>query len=336
MKKQPAASSIKAVAKRTRAALQPRAETLSITSRKPHVTREIFKSDQCLLPGLKMLGWSRFDKAEAKHLKAHQHKNTWEICYIVAGHVDWWAGDQIFEVTKGQVFITRPNVLHGGQDAVMHPCELYWLQITLPDKTAPTHRNPIASLARDFQTLGTKLFTGSPLLPSLFERLLTEHRSLDMHAQTAAQGTLHMLLVDVLRLAKAADAQQHEKRHRLTTRIEKIVRWIQVHLGEPMTIQQLAEKASLGVSQFRARFGEEVSQSPNDYITSQRVIRAKHLLATQPDWPITRVAHQLGFTTSQYFATVFKDRVGMTPLAYRDRHAIKPSQSRTLSRTPSR
>ena len=34
--------------------------------------------------------------------------------------------------SKGFLFVTLPNEAHGGVDAVMHPCEIYWLQLRFP------------------------------------------------------------------------------------------------------------------------------------------------------------------------------------------------------------
>lgn len=334
MKKKPPSAS----AKNTNTSPDKKAKqnlyTLSLTPRPPHLLREAYNADQCLLPLLKMVGWSHFEKAQAQQLTAHQHENTWEICYLADGQVDWWAGDQMYEISKGQIFITHPNELHGGQDAIMHPCELYWVQVELP----PTSNKPsnkksthakqlavtdISQLSHDYQTLQPRLFPGSDSLPALYERLLAEYRTGGPHAPLVVQSTLNTLLVEVLRLAWQHGQHQHEQHTQRTTRIEKIVRWINTHLDEPLTINELAALAELGPSQFRARFTDEVGQSPNSYITAQRISQAKQQLASEPDRAITHIAHHLGFTTSQYFATVFKDRVGMTPGEYRDRYARK-------------
>ncbi len=285
--------------------------------------RETYMGRQSLLPAMPAIGWSRFDRAKPHNLGGHQHADAWEICYIAKGHVDWWVNAQMFEVRPGQVFFTRPDDFHGGQDGVMHPCELYWVQVILkPDGALPgLSRQQTASLSRDLAALEHRIFPAGPTLPMLYERILAEHRGQRPHATTVTQATLITLLADVVRWGQLHSEHLHQQRSRLTTRIKHLLQWIDRHLEEPFSVTTLAKQAGLGDSQFRARFQEETGQSPVEYVSAARIARAKTWLTTRPDMPITAIAHRLGYASSQYFATAFKRRVGLTPVEYRAGHA---------------
>ena len=54
----------------------------------------------------------------------------------------------------------------------------------------------------------------------------------------------------------------------------------------------------------------------NEYIAMHRVGRAKRLL-WHPEYSVTDVAMQCGFSSSQYFCRVFRRMVGQTPAQYR-------------------
>ena len=54
----------------------------------------------------------------------------------------------------------------------------------------------------------------------------------------------------------------------------------------------------------------------NEYIAMLRVGRAKRLL-WHPEYSVTDVAMQCGFSSSQYFCRVFRRMVGQTPAQYR-------------------
>jgi len=99
--------------------------------------------------------------------------------------------------------------------------------------------------------------------------------------------------------------------------IRRVQEYLDEHLGEPLMVRDLARLVHLSESQLKARFKREVGIPPADYRARQRVERAKELLRNS-DEAITSIGEQLGFTSSQYFATVFKRYTGTTPSVYRE------------------
>jgi AraC-like DNA-binding protein len=63
---------------------------------------------------------------------------------------------------------------------------------------------------------------------------------------------------------------------------------------------------------FRKILRNEIGSSPLDYINRRRVFEARRLLE-EKDLNIKEVAHHLGFSSSQYFSTVFKRITGVSP-----------------------
>ena len=61
-----------------------------------------------------------------------------------------------------------------------------------------------------------------------------------------------------------------------------------------------------------ARFREELGMPPHEYILRRRIDRAAALLAAGRS-SVTEVAYDLGFSSSQYFAMVFKRFTHRTP-----------------------
>ena len=276
--------------------------------------RVTFEHEQCLIPELAMLGWSRFSRAQAS-LGAHYHSGGYEICYIVHGRVDWWAMNEMYEVGAGDVYITRPDEVHGGQDAMMHPNELYWLLIRLPD-LASLPGAETASLATDFQSLRLRTFPGSPIIRECFARLIAEHQERGHFASLMARASLQQLLVTVVRdHARHAGAIRDQRLAR-SRAIRRALTWMKQHLADEYRVTEVAAAADLSVSHFHDQFVKEVGLTPADYRARMRVNRAKQLLRAG-EMPITDIAMSLGFSTSQYFATVFKNLSGLTPREYR-------------------
>jgi len=78
--------------------------------------------------------------------------------------------------------------------------------------------------------------------------------------------------------------------------------------------------ASLGLSyrQLSRHFRHHVGMSPKAYQVRARVAEAERLLS-ETHLPVTTIAYELGYSSSQHFATQFHSVTGLTPSAFRDR-----------------
>ncbi|MFJ7064684.1 GlxA family transcriptional regulator [Streptomyces sp. NPDC101115] len=92
--------------------------------------------------------------------------------------------------------------------------------------------------------------------------------------------------------------------------------WALAHLHEPIQLRDLAVREAMSVRTFTRRFREEVGVSPGQWLTRQRVERARHLLEST-DLPVDQIAHDAGFGTAQSLRTHLQAAIGVTPTAYR-------------------
>ncbi|MFI8518847.1 GlxA family transcriptional regulator [Streptomyces sp. NPDC085481] len=92
--------------------------------------------------------------------------------------------------------------------------------------------------------------------------------------------------------------------------------WALAHLHEPIQLRDLAVRESMSVRTFTRRFREEVGVSPGQWLTRQRVERARHLLEST-DLPVDQIAHDSGFGTAQSLRVHLQTAIGVTPTAYR-------------------
>lgn len=92
--------------------------------------------------------------------------------------------------------------------------------------------------------------------------------------------------------------------------------WALGRLRTPLTLDDLAEHARMSVRTFTRRFRAEVGMSPNQWVTQQRVDRARSLLEMS-DLPIESVAHEAGFGSASLLRQHMRAAIGVSPRAYR-------------------
>ncbi|WP_369247352.1 GlxA family transcriptional regulator [Streptomyces sp. R41] len=92
--------------------------------------------------------------------------------------------------------------------------------------------------------------------------------------------------------------------------------WALARLHEPIQLRDMAEQESMSVRTFTRRFREEVGVSPGQWLTQQRVERARYLLESS-DLSIDQVAGDAGFGTAQSMRQHLQAALGVTPTTYR-------------------
>lgn len=100
-----------------------------------------------------------------------------------------------------------------------------------------------------------------------------------------------------------------------------VVNYIKANLSEKISIDSLSDKACMSKATFYRLFKRELGISPNDFILTEKMNRAKELLR-RPSAKISSVSYELGFTDANYFIRAFKRVVGITPGAYQLQHLI--------------
>jgi transcriptional regulator GlxA family with amidase domain len=92
--------------------------------------------------------------------------------------------------------------------------------------------------------------------------------------------------------------------------------WALGRLDEPIQLRDMAEQESMSVRTFTRRFREEVGVSPGQWLTQQRVERARHLLESSA-LSVDQVAREAGFGTAQSMRQHLQAALRVTPTAYR-------------------
>ncbi|WP_435604400.1 GlxA family transcriptional regulator [Streptomyces sp. bgisy130] len=92
--------------------------------------------------------------------------------------------------------------------------------------------------------------------------------------------------------------------------------WAMERLDQPLTLDDLAAHAAMSVRTLTRRFREEVGLTPVQWLTQQRLERARQLLEGT-DLPIDRIAVTAGFGTGTSLRQHLRAALGVSPSAYR-------------------
>lgn len=92
--------------------------------------------------------------------------------------------------------------------------------------------------------------------------------------------------------------------------------WMERHLDEEMTVEQLAAQTHMSPRTFARRFQQETGTTPYRWLLRQRVLLAQHLLESS-DETMDMIAGLTGFGNAAALRHQFVRALGTTPQAYR-------------------
>jgi AraC family transcriptional regulator, transcriptional activator FtrA len=102
------------------------------------------------------------------------------------------------------------------------------------------------------------------------------------------------------------------------------VRWLQEHMNEPVTVEDLAARSAMSPRTFARRFLASTGTTPYQWLLRQRIQLAQRLLEMS-DLPIDAVAEQSGFSTAANLRKHFSRTVHNSPQAYRRAFQDRPA-----------
>lgn len=157
------------------------------------------------------------------------------------------------------------------------------------------------------------------LLHRLVERLAGQ-----AHRDGAAATLFRQSLVQTMQLhicehypAQSRPARADDVARHLDLRAQQIVvDYLHSELDSRIDLEELAALVDMTANVFLSAFSAAFGTTPHQYLIEQRMERAKALLLGSRA-SITNISASVGFSNPSHFATTFKQRVGVTPTAYR-------------------
>lgn len=245
------------------------------------------------------------------HSIPHSHSYT-ELFYIVGGDGQFQINDRIFPVQAHQLVIVNPNILHTEVSYEARPLEYIVIGIEGMELTVPGadgERYCLYSFPEDNGVL------------ICMQNILREMQNRDAEYQAVCLAYMEIIMVLLTRNASVSVTQTHS-RFPSNRQCASVRHYIDQHYKESLSLDQLAEKASINKYYMAHAFKREYGVSPINYLIACRIREGKRLLA-ETDLSLSQIANVLGFSSSSYFSQSFRNSEGMSPTEYRKANQVK-------------
>lgn len=98
--------------------------------------------------------------------------------------------------------------------------------------------------------------------------------------------------------------------------IEQIAEWLDQHFRESLTLNRIADIAHGSPYHLQRSFKRVKGMTPSEYVQRLRIEKACSLLESS-ELTVADIGLAVGFSSTPYFMTLFKMKMGITPMGYR-------------------
>jgi len=110
---------------------------------------------------------------------------------------------------------------------------------------------------------------------------------------------------------------EKESRSRTSEVIKSAINYIIDNINSDITLNDIAEHVSLSPNYLSKIFKDETGKNIQDFITQERMERAKKLLLST-NMKIEEISFEVGYNNTAYFIRRFKEMYGKTPKKFRE------------------
>ena len=249
----------------------------------------------------------------------HSH-DYFQLMYCQGGSGEIQLGDTVYPAVAGHAYLAFPMQDH----AIIQKDRLHLIEIkfTVDDDII---LQGLDRLPPEFS------IDDSLLLRLAFAEIKREALSHALYSHESTNAALKLFLLRLVRetYTQKQDGGQTSQNCFFNTGeksdesrgsdidLVKILAYIETHLSEQITLNDLTSLVHLDKSYLITRFKRMWGIPPMQYINHLRIERSKVLLA-MTDKSATEIALDVGFQSIHYFSRYFKEKEGLTPNEYRE------------------
>lgn len=139
--------------------------------------------------------------------------------------------------------------------------------------------------------------------------------------RAVASQTAKSLLIDVSQTSQVPYLPLLAERTHSDSLVQRAQHWLQSNMSRELRMSELAVALAVSERTLIRRFRAALERTPLAYLQDLRLEAARALLETG-DLGIDAIAGQIGYRDTSSFSRLFRQRIGMSPGAYRNRFQV--------------
>jgi AraC-like DNA-binding protein len=261
---------------------------------------------------------SRVRSHLARRVPWHLHQG-FELLFLLEGATAYeFADHEAVGLRGGHFLAVPPGIVHRGLHNVRSPSTICGLALKVSPpsiwKNTTFTASDLGSLRTALADAGLKARPFNPALRWLVRRLTEETGAYPGNPRPAEaaivlRALICAVLVEAMRQMLVPPSEPKEF-------VAAAIAYLTRHMAEPVTMDDLVRHVGFSRARMFDLFKAQTGLTPNDYLQRLRVEKAQEQLK-HTEQSVTEIALATGFSSGQYFSTVFSRYTGVSPTDFR-------------------
>jgi len=250
-------------------------------------------------------------KFENEYYFVGEMHNFWELVYVTEGSLFVSEDNRIYKLNEGDIIFHKPMEFHK-----------IWVE---KDQNARAIVMSFESDDKNFAELGNGVFKLDAEKQNTLEEtfhMLDENFNLnfyitrkDIPDPIAEKFTFMTFELFLLSLLSSQSGKRGRQYNAGAMNYKMIIDTMRENLSENLSIDELAALCNLSVSNLKKIFSKYAGGGVMKHFNHMKMKKAMRLL--RMDFSVAEISRQLGFSSANYFAVVFRRETGMLPSEFR-------------------
>lgn len=254
-----------------------------------------------------------------KDLYVHWHKEM-EIIFVITGQITVCLNDSVVKGKTGDFIFIAPEAVHyieSGNELLMFKSLVFDLRVlngSADDFCHNTLAEPLTSHQMKISDIINNTNENYEKIKEIFFSLAKCCEDKKMFYQLEAKSLIFKFFYELLRGGHFSRVSMVN--NKLSLAVRKSLDYIQKNYAEELTTGMIAKQVHYNEFYFMKVFKKYTGKTMVEYITEYRLEKSKELLK-KDDINIEEVAYKVGFSTTSYFTSKFREVFRVTPGEFR-------------------
>lgn len=250
----------------------------------------------------------------------------WEFLCVDKGEVNVIAGEKFHVLKKGDIIFHKPNEFHNVNSNGLIAPNLVVISFSCSSPAMSFFEEKILQISEPERLLlgqiiqeAKHVFEGR--MDDPYQEELIKAENPGFAGEQLISLYLEQLLIQLIRRYMVRTPSPNPpivksiKQKADGELFAQVLKYMETHVCETLTIDQICKSNSVGRSQLQKLFRTRSGYGAIEYFSRMKVDLAKQMIR-ENHYNFTQIADALGFSSIHYFSRQFKQITGMTPSEY--------------------